>query len=145
MRKTILLLALVTIATSLSAQIIEDNRERTTISYVKSSFGSFATLRTIEDTYFITYKDARYESIISLENFTIGDKDDYNAFRKIILECFSEDKKGARKRFSLNDKKFRIITYTKKMIGITITDGGIAYDMGFWKVKKMNKLLPKLD
>ncbi len=105
MRKTILLLALVTITTSLSAQIIEDNRGRTTISYVKSLFGSFATLRTIEDTYFITYKDARYESIISLENFTIGDKDDYNAFRKIILECFSEDKKGARELISQQTKK----------------------------------------
>lgn len=46
MNKTLLLLALVTITTSLSTQIIEDNRERTTISYVKSLFGSFATLRT---------------------------------------------------------------------------------------------------
>ena len=105
----------------------------------------FTTLRTIEDTYFITYQDIRYESIISLENFTIGDKDDYRAFRKIILECFSEDKKRAIKRFSLNGKKFRVIPYTKKMIGIIITDGVIAYNMGFWKVKKMNKLLPKLD
>ena len=145
MKKIILVIALLIVTTSLSAQIIEDNRERTTISREHGSFSSFATLRTIEDTYFITYKDTRYKSILSLENFTIGDKDDYNAFRKIILECFSEDKKGARKRFSLNDKKFRIITYTKKMIGITITDSAIAYDMGFWKVKKMNKLLPKLD
>ena len=143
MKKIILILALAIITTSLSAQIIEDNRERTTITRVNGSFHSFATLRTLEDDYFITYKDTRYQSLVSLENFKIGDKDAYNAFRKIVLEAFNNV--GDNQRFSLYDKKFIITTYTKKMIGVNINDGGIVYEFGFWKIKKINKLLPKLD
>jgi hypothetical protein len=145
MRKTILILALVTITTSLSAQIIEDNRERETISRVSGATNNFASLKTLEDKYYITYRDTRYTTINSMELVDIGDKESYNTFRRIVLDVYENPKRGKVKRFLVNGKYFVIRTFSKRSVTIDIEDGGVMSEMGIWTLKKMNKLLPKLD
>ena len=142
MRKIILTIVLAILTTTLTAQIVEDNRERETITYVRYS-NIFGMLHTIDNTYYLKYKDTKYSYIISLNDITIGDLESYRAFRKIVLESFNNPK-GSRKRFSLNGVDFVVLTYSKKYIRIEIADRGISSAMGYWSIKRVNKLLPKI-
>jgi len=143
MRKIILTIVFAILTTTLTAQIVEDNRERETITYVRTSH-SFGMLHTIDNTYYLKYRDTRYNYLITLEDVTIGDLENYRAFRKIVLESYNNSKNGGRKRFSLNGVDFVILTYSKKLIRIEMTDGGISTDAGIWSIKRINKLLPKI-
>jgi len=142
MRKIILTIVFAILTTTLTAQIVEDNRERETITYVRYS-NIFGMLHTIDNTYYLKYKDTKYSYIISLNDITIGDLESYRAFRKIVLESFNNPK-GSRKRFSLNGVDFVVLTYSKKYIRIEIADRGISSAMGYWSIKRVNKLLPKI-
>ena len=144
MKKIILILALAIITTSLSAQIIEDNRERVTISKVSGATNNFASLKTLEDKYYITYRDTKYTTINSMQLVDIGDKDSYNTFRRIVLEVYENPKRGKVKRFLVNGKYFTIKTFSKRSVTIDIEESGVTSKMGIWTLKKMNKLLPKL-
>ena len=142
MRKIILTIVFAILTTTLTAQIVEDNRERETITYVRYS-NIFGMLHTIDNTYYLKYRDTRYNYLITLEDVTIGDLENYRAFRKIVLESFNNPK-GSRKRFSLNGVDFVVLTYSKKYIRIEIADRGISSAMGYWSIKRVNKLLPKI-
>ena len=82
MRKIILTIVLAILTTSLTAQIVEDNRERETIASVGSNGNAFGMVHTIDDTYYLKYKDTKYSYLISYNEVTIGDKESYRAFRQ---------------------------------------------------------------
>ena len=143
--RTILAIALAIITTSLSAQIIEDNRERETITSVGSNGNAFGMINRIEDIYYLTYKDVKYSYLKSYNEITIGDLESYRAFREIVLGFYNNPTRGKQKRFSLNGVDFVLTTFSKKSIRIFINYKGISTGMGYWSIKKINKLLPKLD
>jgi hypothetical protein len=146
--RTLLLTSILTLGiltTSLTAQIVEDNRERETITSVGSNGNAFGMVHTIEDTYYLKYKDTKYSYLKSYNEITIGDLESYRAFRKIVLEFYNNPKRNGIKRFSLNGVDFVLSTFSKKSIRIFINYKGIETGMGYWSIKKINKLLPKID
>ena len=143
MKKLLLLLSILSFNVS-NAQLVEDNRVREQLTQVSYPSGS-ASLRVLDGTYYVTYKDIKYQTINSTQSFTIGDIETLRDFRKSVLKAFGYKwKDRVVRRSSLDDKQFVVGSYTKNSITIKVFDRGIEHYMGTWNLKRFNKLIPEM-
>jgi hypothetical protein len=103
----------------------------------KSNFK--AGLSKIDSDYFITYRDVKYKTMSSIEIIKIGEVDKLKEFKQFIVKVIKSNESSA---FKFDGKTFSLVPHKSKGAYINILDKYIKFEMGYWSLKKLEKLIP---
>ena len=139
--KTLLISIVAVIATSIAnSQIKLLNDSKTVkVSTVKEKSNFKAGLSKIDSDYFITYRDVKYKTMSSNEIIKIGGVDKLKEFEQSIVKVIKGNKFSA---FKLDEKTLSLVPQKSKGTYINILDKYMKFEMGYWSLKKLEKLIP---
>ena len=139
--KTLLIGILALIATSSANSQIKllNDSKAVKLSYVREKSNFKAGLGKIDSDYFITYRDVKYKTMSSIEIIKIGEVDKLKEFKQSIFKVIKSNESSA---FKFDGKTFSLIPHKSKGAYINILDKYIKYEMGYWSLKKLEKLIP---
>ena len=139
--KTLLISIVAVIATSIAnSQIKLLNDSKTVKVYTVKEKSNFkAGLSKIDSDYFITYRDVKYETMSSNEIIKIGGVDKLKEFKQSIVKVIKSNELSA---FKLDGKTLSLVPHKSKGAYINILDKYMKFEMGFWSLKKLEKLIP---
>lgn len=139
--KTLLIGILALIATSSANSQIKllNDSKAVKLSSVREKSNFKAGLGKIDSDYFITYRDVKYKTMSSIEIIKIGEVDKLKEFKQSIFKVIKSNESSA---FKFDGKTFSLIPYKSKGAYINILDKYIKYEMGYWSLKKLEKLIP---
>ena len=139
--KTLLIGILALIATSSANSQIKllNDSKAVKLSSVREKSNFKAGLGKIDSDYFITYRDVKYKTMSSIEIIKIGEVDKLKEFKQSIFKVI---KSTASSAFKFDGKTFSLIPHKSKGAYINILDKYIKYEMGYWSLKKLEKLIP---
>ena len=139
--KTLLISIVAVIATSIAnSQIKLLNDSKTVKVYTVKEKSNFkAGLSKIDSDYFITYRDVKYETMSSNEIIKIGGIDKLKEFKQSIIKVIKSNELSA---FKLDGKTLSLVPHKSKGAYINILDKYMKFEMGFWSLKKLEKLIP---
>ena len=109
------------------------------VSTVREKSNFKAGLSKIDSDYFITYRDVKYETMSSNEIIKIGGIDKLKEFKQSIVKVIKSNELSA---FKLDGKTLSLIPYKSKGAYINILDKYMKFEMGYWSLKKLEKLIP---
>ncbi|MGY8971543.1 MAG: hypothetical protein ACKVK2_08150 [Flavobacteriales bacterium] len=139
--KTLLIGILALIATSSANSQIKllNDSKAVKLSSVREKSNFKAGLGKIDSDYFITYRDVKYKTMSSIEIIKIGEVDKLKEFKQSIFKVIKSNESSA---FKFDGKTFSLIPHKSKGAYINILDKYIKYEMGYWSLKKLEKLIP---
>ena len=139
--KTLLIGILALIATSSANSQIKllNDSKAVKLSSVREKSNFKAGLSKIDSDYFITYRDVKYKTMSSIEIIKIGEVDKLKEFKQSIFKVIKSNESSA---FKFDGKTFSLIPHKSKGAYINILDKYIKYEMGYWSLKKLEKLIP---
>jgi len=139
--KTLLISIVAVIATSIAnSQIKLLNDSKTVkVSTVKEKSNFKAGLSKIDSDYFITYRDVKYKTMSSNEIIKIGGVDKLKEFKQSIVKVIKSNELSA---FKFDGKTLSLIPHKSKGDYINILDKYMKFEMGYWSLKKLEKLIP---
>ena len=139
--KTLLISIVAVIATSIAnSQIKLLNDSKTVkVSTVKEKSNFKAGLSKIDSDYFITYRDVKYKTMSSNEIIKIGGVDKLKEFKQSIVKVIKSNELSA---FKFDGKTLSLIPHKSKGAYINILDKYIKFEMCYWSLKKLEKLIP---
>ena len=109
------------------------------VSTVREKSNFKAGLSKIDSDYFITYRDVKYETMSSNEIIKIGGIDKLKEFKQSIVKVIKSNELSA---FKLDGKTLSLVPHKSKGAYINILDKYMKFEMGFWSLKKLEKLIP---
>ena len=139
--KTLLISIVALLATSITnSQIKLLNDSKTVkVSTVKEKSNFKAGLSKIDSDYFITYRDVKYKTMSSNEIIKIGGVDKLKEFKQSIVKVIKSNELSA---FKFDGKTLSLIPHKSKGAYINILDKYMKFEMGYWSLKKLEKLIP---
>ena len=139
--KTLLISIVALLATSNAnsqTKLLNDTKT-VKVSTVREKSNFKAGLSKIDSDYFITYRDVKYETMSSNEIIKIGGKDKLKEFKQSIVKVIKSNELSA---FKLDGKTLSLIPHKSKGAYISILDKYMKFEMGYWSLKKLEKLIP---
>ena len=138
---TLLIGILALIATSSANSQIKllNDSKAVKLSSVREKSNFKAGLGKIDSDYFINYRDVKYKTMSSIEIIKIGEVDKLKEFKQSIFKVIKSNESSA---FKFDGKTFSLIPHKSKGAYINILDKYIKYEMGYWSLKKLEKLIP---
>ena len=109
------------------------------VSTVREKSNFKAGLSKIDSDYFITYRDVKYETMSSNEIIKIGGIDKLKELKQSIVKVIKSNELSA---FKLDGKTLSLVPHKSKGAYINILDKYMKFEMGFWSLKKLEKLIP---
>ena len=109
------------------------------VSTVREKSNFKAGLSKIDSDYFITYRDVKYETMSSNEIIKIGGIDKLKEFKQSIVKVIKSNELSA---FKLDGKTLSLVPHKSKGAYINILDKYMKFEMGYWSLKKLEKLIP---
>jgi len=142
--KTLLISIVALLATSYANSQIKslNNSKAVKVSLVKEKSNFKASLSKIDSDYFITYRDVKYKTMSSNEIIKIGGVDRLKEFKQSIVKVIKSNELSA---FKLDGKTLSLIPHNSKGAYINILDKYMKFDMGYWSLKKLEKLIPRSE
>ena len=139
--KTLLIgiVALIAASTANSQIKLLNDSKTVKLSSVREKSNFKAGLGKIDSDYFITYRDVKYKTMSSIEIIKIGEVDKLKEFKQSIFKVIKSNESSA---FKFDGKTFSLIPNKSKGAYINILDKYIKYEMGYWSLKKLEKLIP---
>ena len=139
--KTLLIgiVALIAASTANSQIKLLNDSKTEKLSSVREKSNFKAGLSKIDSDYFITYRDVKYKTMSSIEIIKIGEVDKLKEFKQSIFKVIKSNESSA---FKFDGKTFSLIPHKSKGAYINILDKYIKYEMGYWSLKKLEKLIP---
>ena len=139
--KTLLIgiVALIAASTANSQIKFLNDSKTEKLSSVREKSNFKAGLSKIDSDYFITYRDVKYKTMSSIEIIKIGEVDKLKEFKQFIVKVIKSNESSA---FKFDGKTFSLVPHKSKGAYINILDKYIKYEMGYWSLKKLEKLIP---
>jgi hypothetical protein len=139
--KTLLIgiVALIAASTANSQIKFLNDSKTEKLSSVREKSNFKAGLVKIDSDYFITYRDVKYKTMSSIEIIKIGEVDKLKEFKQFIVKVIKSNESSA---FKFDGKTFSLVSHKSKGAYINILDKYIKFEMGYWSLKKLEKLIP---
>ena len=133
------IVALLATSTANSQTKLLNDSKLVKLSSVREKSNFKAGLVKIDSDYFITYRDVKYKTMSSIETIKIGEVDKLKEFKQSIVKVIKSNVSSA---FKFDGKTFSLVPHKSKGVYINILDKYIKYEMGYWSLKKLEKLIP---
>ena len=142
-----ILLVLVALVTSITAnsQMKPLNESITVkVSSVreKSNFKAGLSKLDLDLDYFITYRDLKYKTMFSNEIIKIGGVDKLKEFKQFIVKVIKSNEDST---FKIDGKTLSFFPLKSNGTYINISDKYMKFDMGYWSLKNLEKLIPSVE
>ena len=143
MKKTLLVLVALVTSITANSQMKPLNESITVkVSSVREKSNFKAGLSKLDLDYFITYRDVKYKTMFSNEIIKIGGVDKLKEFKQFIVKVVKSNEDST---FKIDGKTLSFFPLKSKGTYINISDKYMKFDMGYWSLKNLEKLIPSVE